>query len=104
MYLFSANNILSVFIAAVLGVEVAAHLALASRTAATAMRLAAALLCVDAAWGFLAMPLSGLFYSLPMGEWLFHEFPRLAYAGFWGCLAWSALALATSAKTPEVPR
>jgi hypothetical protein len=91
--LFAPGNIVSVFIAAVLGFEVAPMLGLASKTAALAVRIAAVLLCVDAAWGLVAMPLGGLIYSLPMGDWLFHELPRLAFTGFWACLAWAALAL-----------
>lgn len=100
MFFFSSSNVLSLFIAVVLGVEVAAHLALTSKTAALAMRIGAALLGLDAAWGFLGR----FMYSLPMGEWLLSEVPRLAFAGFWGCLAWSALALAASSPSPQVPR
>lgn len=94
------SSILSAVMAAVLGFEVAPHLALGSKTAGTAMRVAALLLAVEAGWGLVAIPLGGIIYSLPGGEWLFHELPRLAYGGFWACLAWSALALATSAKAP----
>lgn len=102
--LFNPGTILSAFAAAVLGLEVAPQLALASKTAATAMRIGAVLLAIDAGWGLVAIPLGGIFYRLPGGEVLFHELPRLVFGGFWACLAWSALALATASKSPGVPR
>jgi predicted cation transporter len=101
--LFNASTVVSIFMAAVLAFELAPYLGLASKQAALAVRLAAVALTIEAVWGFLQMPLSGLIYSLPMGGWLFHEFPRVAFAAFWGCLAWAALAL-SQLSGPQVRR
>lgn len=102
MYLFNAGTIVSIFLAAVLAFELAPYLGLASRQAALAIRIGAAVLALEAAWGFLAMPLGSVFYSLPMGGELLQAMPRLLFGGFWACLAWAAFAL--SQVSPPVRR
>ena len=49
MYLFNAGTIVSIFLAAVLAFELAPYLGLASRQAALAIRIGAAVLAVDEA-------------------------------------------------------
>jgi hypothetical protein len=100
MGFFSTSTVLSVFLAVILGFEVAPRLALASRTAALAMRFAAVSLALDAGWLFFHLPLQAL-ARLPLGDFLLREGGRLFFTAFWACLAWSALAFVS--QSPAKP-
>jgi hypothetical protein len=98
MYLLNATSILSIFIASVLGFYVAPHLSLVSRDAGRAMRFAAWSLglglALDFAMPFLMARMSS--WPLPIEPWRLTA--PIAATLFWGCLAWSVLALMQTAK------
>ncbi|MFO0598833.1 MAG: hypothetical protein U0228_26235 [Myxococcaceae bacterium] len=91
--MFSASNVVTFFAACILGFEVAPHLALASRQAGWALRIAGVLLALDSG---LAGFFVGFLYRLPFGELLVTLVPSFFFAGFWACLAWAAIALLSS--------
>lgn len=99
MFFLNASSILSIVIACVLGFWVAPQLALVSRVAGRAMRLAAWTLAIS-----FALDLAGpmflyqfLLYRADHVTEVLQFIPRLAGGVFWALLAWSVLGLIQSA-------
>lgn len=99
MFFLNASSIPTLFIAGVLYFSVAPHLALISRTAGLALKLAAAALVLGPALDFGMVFFLGRIAEwggLPMEPW--RLIPLLTKTPFWGFLAWAVLATVQSAR------
>jgi hypothetical protein len=99
MFFLSASSIPTLFIAGVLFFSVAPHLALISRGAGLAMKLAAASLVLGPALDFGMVFFMGWISQwggLPMEPW--RLIPLVTKTPFWCFLAWAVLATAQSGR------
>jgi hypothetical protein len=100
MFILNANSIPTLFIAGLLFFSVAPHLALISRTAGLAVKLAAASLVLGPVLDFSIVFFLGRIAEwggLPMEPW--RLVPLVTRTPFWCFLAWAVLATVQSART-----
>lgn len=96
--MFNPTIILSAFIAAILGLFVAPHLSIVSRTGGLAMKVAAGTLCLGVAFTFGGPFLMQQLYRFNLPIEPYSLINALISAAFWGCMAWSVLGVLQTAK------
>lgn len=100
MFFLNASSITTLFIAGVLYFSVAPHLALSSRTAGLAVKLAAASLVLGPVLDFSMVSFLGRigeWGGLPIEPW--RLIPLVTKTPFWCFLAWAVLATAQSGQS-----